>query len=473
MRKLSVSYVLFFILLVSGVRAQNIAINATGALPNAKAILDIADTSKGLLIPRLTTTQRNNIAAPPLGLQIFNTTTETFDIYRSGGWESALTAPAHNLVQVYSTTDLPAAAGGVITLDGTKMYIFHGIINIGSDYIDLNGANLRGVDPSRDGVMSSVSGAILRSTDQSVFIENFTVIPLSSATKAYDFSDATGTKFCNLFSGCSVIEVGIPSAGVGQISGFKATTLAQNYWSCTDGIKFTGTVGKICVAYTFITGIANGSGIEFLSGLTVNDIDLSNNYFIYTGQTGVTLNAGATVDRGRMTTNMLRGVSTALSGFDSYTLGWSMQQNAGIPDSRSYGFLYMNNNTSATSLPVVGTYYKIAGTTSLSKAQRFTAGNNKFTYTGKEDITARIVAIVGGKSPANSADFTIAIAKNGTVIPYPNSSIGSMVNNQGFQIFLETEIDLSTNDYIEIYILSANSNASAVTISDMQFRVSD
>jgi hypothetical protein len=35
----------------------------------------------------------------------------------------------------------------------------------------------------------------------------------------------------------------------------------------------------------FIDGITSGSGIEFLSGLNVDDVDLANNYFIYSGQT--------------------------------------------------------------------------------------------------------------------------------------------------------------------------------------------
>ncbi|SFC81417.1 hypothetical protein [Algibacter pectinivorans] len=51
--------------------------------PNDSAILDIESTDKGLLIPRLTTTQRNNITTPAPGLMIFNTSTNTFE-FNSG-----------------------------------------------------------------------------------------------------------------------------------------------------------------------------------------------------------------------------------------------------------------------------------------------------------------------------------------------------------------------------------------------------
>ncbi|MFT7628167.1 MAG: hypothetical protein ACI9OS_001824 [Ulvibacter sp.] len=43
--------------------------------PDASSILDISSTTKGLLMPRLTTLERNNITLPATGLIIFNTTT--------------------------------------------------------------------------------------------------------------------------------------------------------------------------------------------------------------------------------------------------------------------------------------------------------------------------------------------------------------------------------------------------------------
>ncbi|MBI2281130.1 MAG: hypothetical protein HYU68_10640 [Bacteroidetes bacterium] len=66
--------------------AQNVGINSTGATPNAKALLDIDATGSsskgGLLVPRLTTAERNAITAPiPMSLLIFNTTTECFEAW--------------------------------------------------------------------------------------------------------------------------------------------------------------------------------------------------------------------------------------------------------------------------------------------------------------------------------------------------------------------------------------------------------
>lgn len=66
--------------------AQNIGINVTGNPANAKSLLDIdaatMSPKAGLLIPRLTTAERNAITAPiPEPLLIYNTTTQCFEAW--------------------------------------------------------------------------------------------------------------------------------------------------------------------------------------------------------------------------------------------------------------------------------------------------------------------------------------------------------------------------------------------------------
>ena len=52
-------------------QAQNIGINQTGALPNNSAMLDVVSTTKGMLIPRMTSAQKLAINGPATGLLIF------------------------------------------------------------------------------------------------------------------------------------------------------------------------------------------------------------------------------------------------------------------------------------------------------------------------------------------------------------------------------------------------------------------
>jgi hypothetical protein len=67
--------------------AQGVAINADSTNPDPSAILDVRSTTQGMLIPRMTETQRNAIASPALGLLIFQTDqTAGFYYYDGSAW---------------------------------------------------------------------------------------------------------------------------------------------------------------------------------------------------------------------------------------------------------------------------------------------------------------------------------------------------------------------------------------------------
>jgi uncharacterized protein (TIGR02145 family) len=70
--------------------AQNVGINTTGATPDPSAALDIDFTNRGLLIPRMTTAQRNAIASPALSLLIYNTDANCFQSFNlvTNAWEN-------------------------------------------------------------------------------------------------------------------------------------------------------------------------------------------------------------------------------------------------------------------------------------------------------------------------------------------------------------------------------------------------
>jgi hypothetical protein len=70
--------------------AQNVSISPPpGSPPDPSAGLHIDFTDRGLLIPRMTTAQRNAIPSPANSLMIFNTTTGCFEFYDqpSNSWK--------------------------------------------------------------------------------------------------------------------------------------------------------------------------------------------------------------------------------------------------------------------------------------------------------------------------------------------------------------------------------------------------
>ena len=54
--------------------------------PNSAAAVEISSTSKGLLLPRMTTVQRDAIANAPAGLMIFNTSDGKVQVYSGSLW---------------------------------------------------------------------------------------------------------------------------------------------------------------------------------------------------------------------------------------------------------------------------------------------------------------------------------------------------------------------------------------------------
>jgi hypothetical protein len=87
---------LFIILLftfLQGKSLAQIAINATGTPPASNAMLDISSTTKGLLIPRMTTAQRTALAHTK-GLTVFDITTNTYWFSDGTVWISMATVSA-------------------------------------------------------------------------------------------------------------------------------------------------------------------------------------------------------------------------------------------------------------------------------------------------------------------------------------------------------------------------------------------
>lgn len=61
--------------------SQSLSVNTDGSSANSSAILDVKSTVKGILIPRMTRTERNTIASPATGLLIFQTGTDSSGLY--------------------------------------------------------------------------------------------------------------------------------------------------------------------------------------------------------------------------------------------------------------------------------------------------------------------------------------------------------------------------------------------------------
>lgn len=66
--------------------AQAVSVTIDGSSPDPSALLDIQSTTSGLLIPRMTTAQRELVNSPAVGLLVFDTGSESFWFKETTGW---------------------------------------------------------------------------------------------------------------------------------------------------------------------------------------------------------------------------------------------------------------------------------------------------------------------------------------------------------------------------------------------------
>ena len=210
---------LYFLLTVLGInsysiQAQNVAINSTGAAPNASAILDVdasPSNNKGFLMPRLTTAQRLAIATPAAGLQVYDTNLKGVYVF-DGTWD-CLNIPA-GTVQYFANITSPR---GYLECNGqsvsattypelfTAIGYTYGGAGASFNVPDLRGEFIRGYDNGRGADAGRVIGT---GQSPSPVVHDDTAGP---GAQDGDFSmDNTCASYCDSWPG--TLAGGIPSA---------------------------------------------------------------------------------------------------------------------------------------------------------------------------------------------------------------------------------------------------------------------
>ena len=130
MKKLLTLFTFTFLLFNS--YSQSVGIGTT--TPNVSAQLDISSTSKGLLIPRMTSMQRNAIAAPIKSLLVFDTDINSFVFYDGTSWKQLITGTGESpwvksSDAIYTGSNLNVGIGTAIPT--AKLHVIGNIKNTG------------------------------------------------------------------------------------------------------------------------------------------------------------------------------------------------------------------------------------------------------------------------------------------------------------------------------------------------------
>lgn len=127
--------------------SQGVSINETNTPPDPSAMLDVESTEKGMLIPRMTQTQRDAISSPATGLLIYQTDYEPGFYFNAGTSDS----PAWQRI---------AGSDGIWQQSGDDVYRINGNLGLGandpSQKLDVNGQlRIRGGAPGAGKVLTS------------------------------------------------------------------------------------------------------------------------------------------------------------------------------------------------------------------------------------------------------------------------------------------------------------------------------
>lgn len=103
-----ITVIIFLFISLTAVSQNNVGIKSDGSLPDSSAKLDIQSTTQGVLLPRMTTAQRNSMPKKAPGLIVFDTDKQTLYIYNGARW-NALAAVTNDDLAAFATSAAPGS----------------------------------------------------------------------------------------------------------------------------------------------------------------------------------------------------------------------------------------------------------------------------------------------------------------------------------------------------------------------------
>ncbi|MCX6269577.1 MAG: hypothetical protein NTW16_19860 [Bacteroidetes bacterium] len=87
MKKYASIAIFIVLIIISAVSLHaQVGISTDSSIPDPSAMFEVKSTTKGMLIPRLTTSERTAILSPAPGLLVYDTNTQSFWFYKATGW---------------------------------------------------------------------------------------------------------------------------------------------------------------------------------------------------------------------------------------------------------------------------------------------------------------------------------------------------------------------------------------------------
>jgi len=222
--------------------------------PNASAQLDVQSTTKGLLAPRMTDTQRAGIASPATGLLVYQTNGDAgFWYYTGSEWvplKSTAAAGGGAIIPYASGTPavMTTILGGLV---GTTSVVGFGIntpgVSLVGGLIDATSLTNMAFSVPRDGTITSIAGFFSNTVALALVGSTVTVQAqlYSAPAGSNSFAPVPGASVTLAPSLTAIVSIGSTSSG--QTTGLSipvtaGTRLLLVYSATATGLSLINTV---------------------------------------------------------------------------------------------------------------------------------------------------------------------------------------------------------------------------------------
>ena len=287
-------YLFFALMLVSAISfAQNVGINSDGSTPHGSAMLDVKSTEGGILIPRMTEDQKNEIETPATGLLVYQTNnTPGFYYFNGSSWTLIGTGSGSESDPVFTASP----ANDITNTNITNWNTAYGWGNHATAGYLLSGNE---TDPTVPDYVKSITtteksnwniaygwgnhasagyltSATLNETDPTVpdYVKSITSTEKSNWNTAYAWGNHATAGYLSSFTETDPVFIASPAFGIGGNDITTWNGLVSSQWTnSTDNIYFN--TGNVAIGTTTpgayklnVAGSINGTSV-LVNGVAV------------------------------------------------------------------------------------------------------------------------------------------------------------------------------------------------------------
>ena len=184
--------------------AQGVAINTTNTAADASAALDVKSTTQGMLVPRMTASQRGMIATPATGLLVYQTDgTAGFYFYNGTAWTNLSGGGSgDNLGNHTATQALDMGNNNITNVNNIKPKELFYDLPTTTTYTYTNSANVTSANLDATGrtwIRMAAPSCVLHGMAGGVHGKVVTILGLNSST-TFSFNSTTETNPSNRLS---------------------------------------------------------------------------------------------------------------------------------------------------------------------------------------------------------------------------------------------------------------------------------